>query len=84
MNFHTIKPKSFWLMLFVALTSLVVGGIGVPLINVTGSRALHIAIFFSVLALWMIGISSMMYYFHGQAAGKYIGIKKVKLSDQVW
>jgi len=84
MTFHTSKPKSFWLMFLVALASLIVGAIGVPLINSTGSRSLHIAIFFCVVALWVVGISSMIYYYHGQVVGKYNGIKRVKLSDQIW
>lgn len=84
MDFLTRKPKSFWLSFAIGWISVAVGGIGVYVVNATGSRSLHLVFFFAVIFLWAALALSAAYYFGAQADGKYINIQKVRLSKQVW
>jgi hypothetical protein len=84
LNFETNKPKLFWLIIFIAA---IIFFVGIPsaLIALTSkSMQLQIVVFRLFVFLWSAGFVLTITYLVRQAAGKYIGIGRKPISEQIW
>lgn len=82
--YKTKKPKLFWLIISIALFSLVFGGLGVLLTLLTGSKLLQWLVFIGIVSAWGAGFGLTVVYFFRQILGSYRGIEERSLRDQVW
>ncbi|WJI17063.1 hypothetical protein MWN52_07345 [Pseudoxanthomonas winnipegensis] len=80
----TKKPKLFWLIVSIALLSLVFGGFGVLLTLLTGGRLLQWLVFVGIVSAWGTGLGLTVFYFFRQILGNYRGIEEKSIRDQMW
>lgn len=84
MNFVTIKPKIFWLIIFIATASLVIGIPGVLLAVFTRSEVVTSITLCGIVLLWMLGITLTIVYWIRQLLGKYVRMEARPIKDQIW
>lgn len=80
----TSKPKLFWLIAACATFSVLIGGLGVALVAITGSKDVQLAAFTLMVLSWVVGVSAAAAYVARQASGAYKELRPRKLRDQMW
>ncbi|WP_176943765.1 hypothetical protein [Pseudoxanthomonas sp. CF125] len=84
MNFVTIKPKIFWLIMLVSGVSLLIGIPSVLLAVFTGSEVVTLIVLYGIALLWILGVVLTIVYWLRQLLGRYVGMEARPIKDQIW